>query len=113
MHEVLEISKILSDNEQFLDDNIVKIYLFGSFARGEQTVYSDIDIALVYKNSHTVIRGAAHKFKTAVEDAMQESLREIGWFTTNEYNLGKSEDIFNTNTRIREEGILLWKRIVI
>jgi len=113
MLSVPQLDKIIQDRQDLIEHNIVKIFLFGSFARGEETIYSDIDIALVFEGSSRVTRGSSYDFKDSVETEIQKFHREIGWFNTNEYNLETSEDIFNTNTRIKEEGILLWTRTAI
>ena len=109
---VEDIKKVLHDTEHLIDKRIEKILLFGSFARGEETVYSDIDIALVCKGSDRLERGSAYEFKDVVEEEIQKMHREVGWFSTNEHNLDTSKGVFNTNTRIKKEGILLWMRTV-
>jgi predicted nucleotidyltransferase len=44
-------------------DGISKIALFGSFARNEQSVYSDIDIAIQKENNYLVQRSAYDYFE--------------------------------------------------
>lgn len=43
MSDILQILK--QSKQQFLDDGVEIVGVFGSFARGEQTATSDIDIA--------------------------------------------------------------------
>ena len=71
-------------------------------------MYSDVDLALVSKGDSQVSRGAYHEFKSAVDTELQRHNRTVCWFTTNEHNLETSSEVFNTNTRIKKEGILLW-----
>lgn len=47
-----DLTLLLSDFKNYLlntelRDKIVKIYLFGSYAKGEATVHSDIDIFII------------------------------------------------------------------
>lgn len=42
------------------DFSIVKLYLFGSYARGEATVFSDVDIAVIHESTD-VNRGALNE----------------------------------------------------
>ena len=106
------IKIIIGRQQHLLETHVCKIFLFGSFARNEETIYSDVNLALVSIGNRQVPRGASHDFKDAVEDELQKYNRTVGWFTTNEYKLETSTEIFNTNTRIKEEGVLLWNRTV-
>lgn len=106
------LKNIINENNHLLEDSIEKIYLFGSFARKEETIYSDVDIALVYRDDINAKRGSSSEFKSILEKEIRFFNREIGWFSTNEHNIKKSTGIFNTNTRIREEGVPIWIRTV-
>ena len=48
-----QILSFLSDNRKFLKDNfhIIKIGIFGSFARGDQEVGSDIDFVVEFEKN--------------------------------------------------------------
>lgn len=54
---LLEIKSMLSDN------GISKVGLFGSFARDEQSVYSDIDIAIKKDDNYLQSRSAYEYFE--------------------------------------------------
>jgi predicted nucleotidyltransferase len=43
------VNQFARDAKEILGDNLVAEYLFGSYARGEETEYSDIDILLIVK----------------------------------------------------------------
>ena len=101
-----EIKEIICRHQHLLETSVCQVYLFGSFARNEETVYSDVDLALVSIENSQAPRGTSHDFKSAVEVELQK------YFTTNEYNIETSTGLFNTNTRIKEEGVLLWSRTV-
>ena len=47
---------------ELLDDGIIKLGLFGSFARDEANVYSDIDIAIQKENNYLSHRTAYDYF---------------------------------------------------
>ena len=47
--------------EELVDDGIIKLALFGSFARNEQTVYSDIDIAIA-KDKKYLFEKSAYRY---------------------------------------------------
>lgn len=51
----LDISKI---QEYFATQPVVKAWLFGSFARGEQTENSDVDILVVYDGNVGLMKQA-------------------------------------------------------
>ena len=93
-----------------LDEDVISIILFGSFARGEQTIYSDMDVALVFAQDIKIPRGHLSQFREVVEDEMEKYHREVGWFPTNEFNLANAAILFDTNTSIMKEGITLWTK---
>lgn len=53
------LSDIKSDLQK---DGITTLGLFGSFAKGEQTVYSDIDIAIAKEKDYLKTRSSYHYF---------------------------------------------------
>ena len=86
-------------------DSLEKIIVFGSYARGEAKVGSDIDIALVSNGTWSIPdRGAVRD----VLDDFAPELRLGLFYTTNEGLL--AEDDRNTNYWIRNEGVELWRR---
>ena len=53
------ITKIIDSYIQYLIKEQIKFekaYLFGSYAKSKETIYSDIDIALVFKNVNILDR---------------------------------------------------------
>jgi uncharacterized protein len=57
MKSINEIRQVLSLQKQFICENyqITKIGIFGSYARGEETEASDIDILVDYETAPTFI----------------------------------------------------------
>ena len=53
---------------------IEKAYLFGSYARSEATVDSDIDIMIVKKNSSIVTLLNLAEFETELQDALKKNV---------------------------------------
>lgn len=55
--EIPEIVKeFVKDTKAILKDNLVKEYLFGSYAKNEQSELSDIDILIIVKEFDAMIR---------------------------------------------------------
>ena len=50
------IQEFVNDTKQLLKDNLIKEYLFGSYARNEQSELSDIDILIIVKEFNTILR---------------------------------------------------------
>lgn len=66
MSDFAEIKEILSAFRDYLlsselKDKIVKIYLFGSYAKGEATAFSDIDILIVTTDGSHIERSLLNK----------------------------------------------------
>lgn len=85
-------------------NKIKAIYLFGSYARGEQSYDSDVDIYIIC--SPSVPKNALRKLKIMVlseEENMPEVDVKFGFNDLNAEN-----DLFHDN--IKKEGILLWQK---
>lgn len=85
------------------DENITSLYLFGSYARGEAKLTSDVDFAVVSENPRAVDRVALR---------LIESDFDFGCdiiYTTPE-KLEKAYRELDVNYDIKEEGVLLWQR---
>ncbi len=55
--EIPEIVKdFVKDTKAILKDNLVKEYLFGSYAKNEQSELSDIDILIIVKEFDVMLR---------------------------------------------------------
>ena len=88
-----------------LPENLDKIIVFGSYARGEAKVSSDLDLALVSGDKPIVD-------KWAVADVLEgfDKYLKINFFCTNQTKIDTAQDKFNANYWIREEGKLLWEK---
>lgn len=86
-----------------------KIILFGSAARNESTIQSDIDLALVMRESVTnehrrPIARALSEFETL------DNMLDINCFYTTEDELATATHWSNPCVDIRKEGVVLWQR---
>lgn len=50
------IQEFVSDTKKILEGNLVKEYLFGSYAKNQQTELSDIDILIIVKEFNSLLR---------------------------------------------------------
>ncbi len=75
---------------------VSRVYLFGSYARGETTAHSDIDLRIDKGNIKGLIRLAG--FKLAVEDALQ---RPVDLLTTDSLDVRFLD-------QIKQEEVLLY-----
>ncbi len=106
--EQMMIDKFISLSTNAID--IESIYLFGSRAKGEGRIESDIDIAVIVKNKE-VLKGITRKV-IELSITVEEELHVSGELTLSPIVLKQS--LLKTNIgigkTIREEGILLWSK---
>lgn len=99
------LQKFIFSVSHELPANLNKIIVFGSYARGEATIKSDVDLALVSDGTGTVDKGAVEYVLHGFDDYIK-----IDLFCTNQEKLDRVQDKFNTNFWIREEGQMIWTR---
>jgi len=110
---VYELSKFIKNMESIIHLEIKEIRLFGSCGRGEETVYSDLDLAIIFKKDTPPQRNKTYDLRDALETFIEETFkRPVDFVHTNENNLD-SQNQFNVNSHIRKEGKVLWTRTVI
>ena len=102
------LQKFISAVSYRLPANLNKIIVFGSYAKGEAKVSSDLDLALVFK-SETSNEKIDRVVAQDILDEFDEFL-EINLFCTNQDKIDTIQDKFNANYWIREEGKLIWMR---
>ena len=88
-----------------IPDTVEKLYLFGSYARKTNTVYSDIDIAVLVSEDFTIYDKADLYclFSEIFPD------RDTSLFITTEQAL-TTTNCLDVNYSVREEGVLVWKK---
>ncbi len=82
-----------------------KIYLFGSFARGEQTDESDYDFYLVMENENERPLNVKKKIRKAIWDYNDRPLDII---VSSSSNFKKRSDLPSLERVILKEGVLLY-----
>lgn len=86
----VEVIKILKTHKLDLENfNVIKIGLFGSFARGEEHSNSDIDILIELKNDEYIYFNYCN-VKYFLEDLFD---RKVDLLTTNHFNKVNKTDI--------------------
>jgi predicted nucleotidyltransferase len=95
---------------QYLENNVDKIVLFGSYARNTQKDDSDVDI-IVFMNQSP---GKIKKFESGIIDLIMEFLEKYEKYfsiildSTKNYNKYLKYSPFYNN--IKEEGIIIYER---
>ncbi|MCL2059162.1 MAG: nucleotidyltransferase domain-containing protein [Oscillospiraceae bacterium] len=92
-----------------LDLPLSKIILFGSVARGDYSIRSDIDIAIITTMSISnqqkkMVARAVADFETL------ESLLEINCFYATDASLSNANHWSDPCVDIRKEGVVLWQK---
>ena len=111
--------KTLDDKEMFDDvvrailsvmgDDAVKIILYGSVARGDNTCESDVDIAVITEGDYNREEKRRKLFEAVYPlDMKYDTLISVTPITSYHYFLCKYEIPFYMN--IEREGIILWKK---
>ena len=111
----MKISEVVSNLQNFISSvshllpaNLNKIIVFGSYARGEATIRSDVDLALVFDGEGPTER----KYIAAVREILDDfdEFLKIDLFCTNQTKINTVDNKFNANYWIREDGKLIWTR---
>jgi predicted nucleotidyltransferase len=103
---VPNLKNYIVENCIALPDALQRILIFGSFARGEARVGSDVDIALVAQNEWDF--RDRHTARHYLEN-FDPHLTISPFYTTVE-KLNTTDDKFDANYWIAREGVLLWER---
>lgn len=102
------IDRFIQETTDKID--VESIYLFGSRARGEGNIESDIDIAVIVKYRKG-IKGFT-KQVTDISIKIEEEMDVIGELMLSPIIINESllKTDIGIGKRIREEGILLWSK---
>lgn len=98
------INQMVRDSE--IPEAVEQLILFGSYARNEADIYSDVDVAVVADETFT--RTDKSNLRSYLE-AFDKTI-EISLFCTNKKKLEQVTDEFDANYWIKREGVLLWKK---
>jgi len=109
---ISQIPKMLKEHIESvahtLPSHLEKVVLFGSYARGEATLRSDVDIALVFAEG-TEVNPRDRAFIREELETLVDPV-EINLFTTCKSQLD-TDNKLNANYWIREEGYVLWENL--
>jgi len=87
-------------------DSLTGLMVFGSYARGQAKMGSDLDIALLVEgNFERADRAAVRELLSGFYDNIN-----INLFCTTKDKIGQAQSKFDANYWIREEGETLWAR---
>lgn len=84
--------------------SVTEIYLYGSYARGEQSYDSDVNIYIICSKNIPIAALRKLKMNVMPEDYNLPEVEVKFGFKS----LEKETDLFHAN--IRKDGILLWKK---
>lgn len=92
-------------------EDIISAYLFGSFARGKENKFSDLDIA-VYFDSSVVHSELADRQINMITDISKLVRREVDIIALNNASISLRFKIIQTGRCFYEKDILLNRRFV-
>lgn len=104
MQALLEMSKKISDVYSTALKNIV---VYGSYARGEETEESDVDIALILKDSET--EEMHDKMTDIVVDYELDQNRTLSVVTIDNSNYVQWRKVLPFYKNLDKEGVVIWK----
>ena len=105
---VPNFQKFIPTIAHLLPENLNNIIVFGSYARGEAKVGSDLDLALV-ADAASPIERLDREITRDILSGFSEFL-EISLFCTNQTKIDTTQNKFDANFWIREEGETIWLR---
>ena len=101
------LKSMINELKISLGDNIVSVVLYGSYARGEETAESDVDIAVFLNKTSSEVRDSIIECAAKYELEVGKVLSVID-IDINNYEKWKETMPFYKN--INKEGICLWRR---
>lgn len=92
-----------------LAKDILEVWLFGSYARGDYDLDSDVDLLIVLKNKNIELsKTIADLSENAMEKTDYEELLSVKEVDDKEWTTMK-KNRFGLAQSVEEEGLLLWK----
>lgn len=96
------ITKVIDYLHTHHEDNIIDIILYGSLAKGQATVNSDIDVLMIYKDFDP---DTMRKIRNDCRELSSLEL-DLHFLTEHAFSIN---NLYNVN--VRKDGISLWKKI--
>ena len=101
------IHELVDGLREIFSQNVLQIILYGSVARREETVESDIDIAIIIEN--TPISTVREKFIEWNSEMDMKYNRVFSIVDIEKSKIDKWGEVLPFYKNIREEGVVLWK----
>ena len=101
------IKQMINELASNINDSLLKVVLYGSYARGEETSESDVDIALFLDKTDNIKRDIIIKCAAKYELSTSKVLSVID-IDNNVYE--KWKDVSPLYINIDKEGIVLWNK---
>ena len=106
--ELVSLLKDMCSRLEYLyKEDLKAIVIYGSYARNQETSDSDIDIALMVKESNKERRNLMVAIVSEYELIIGKTISAI---EIEEYRYDKWKDIMPFYKNIKKEGIVLWKK---
>ncbi len=102
------LKKMCSQLHDIYGDNIYKIIMYGSYARGEQTPDSDVDIAVLLKKGNT--EEMHDKMVDVVVDYELDLAKTLSVVPIEFEHYNEWKDTLPFYKNVDKEGIVLWPR---
>ena len=88
-------------------DGVCKVVLFGSFARNQQTISSDVDIAVIHNGDSP---NALRRYLLQGLYDVYPSQEDIQFTTLQEHVYETDTHPLNVSSSILKEGVILWQK---
>jgi predicted nucleotidyltransferase len=85
------------------DEAILELFIFGSYARGEETIFSDVDIAVIHGESGEINRAALNEATAQHDEDVQFTYIKTDVFYSDDHPL-------HVSSSVQREGVRLWQR---
>jgi len=86
---------------------VQKVIVFGSYARGEANIQSDVDVAVVHEEG---VRSSLRRDFKKEFSKFYEGVIEVQFTYLSEEAYEKDNHVLNVARSVREEGVVLWSR---
>ena len=101
------IRGLIEDMVHIYGDTLLRIVLYGSYARGNQTEESDVDIALILREEPSPEKTVKMTNAAAERELESDKVLSVIDIQASKYDYWKNVSPFYKN--IEKEGIVLWK----
>lgn len=105
IHDVL--SSFIDGVHKILGESLVKIILYGSYARGEASNHSDIDVMILVNLSDKQIKSVENQIYDLAFDIEMETGKDIAPIIKNIYQYEYWQEDLPFYRNIRDEGVVV------